>query len=238
MKCWRGDKTQINALCHSSSLFWKTRISLFNVIWCCHYYHSSLLHYLFEVQCQIDKIWTSTPFSIVKHIHVGPPFGNACWSTFWKSNFNQQLGCRFDIMDDISYFFCVFWHMQLYMSWYIISFFGFTFLYILYFFKYSCTNIFHRRSLIRSTTYIRFDQLVNKIPELAVLRMPWHSRLGAESRSATVVDAVAFLCWHVRVHMPFSNSQNICCLKWPLVVFCSVMSLQRKCCGTNCLIVT
>ena len=49
-------------------------------------------------------------------------------------------------MDNVSYFF-VFWHMQLYMSWYIRSFFGFTFLNILYSFKYSCTNIFHRRSL-------------------------------------------------------------------------------------------
>ena len=65
---------------------------------------------------------------------------------FWKSNFKQQLGRGFDIMDNESYFF-VFWHMQLYMSWYIRSFFGFTFLNILYFFKYSCTNIFHRRSL-------------------------------------------------------------------------------------------
>ena len=37
--------------------------------------------------------------------------------------------------------------MQLYMSWYIRSFFGFTFLNILYFFKYFFTNIFHRRSL-------------------------------------------------------------------------------------------
>ena len=37
--------------------------------------------------------------------------------------------------------------MQLYISWYIRSFFGITFLNILYFFKYSCTNIFHRRSL-------------------------------------------------------------------------------------------
>ena len=43
--------------------------------------------------------------------------------------------------------FCVFWHMQLNMSWYIRSFFGFTFLSILYCFKYSCTSIFHRRSL-------------------------------------------------------------------------------------------
>ena len=37
--------------------------------------------------------------------------------------------------------------LQLCMSWYIRSFFGFTFLNILYFFKYSCTNVFHRRSL-------------------------------------------------------------------------------------------
>ena len=36
-------------------------------------------------------------------------------------------------MDNESYFF-VFWHMQLYMSWYIRSFFGFTFLNILYFY--------------------------------------------------------------------------------------------------------
>ena len=48
-------------------------------------------------------------------------------------------------MDNKSYSF-VFWHMQLYMSWYIRSCFGFT-LYILYYFKHSCTNIFHRRSL-------------------------------------------------------------------------------------------
>ena len=80
---------------------------------------------------------------LVSWINHLPP---ACWSTFRKSNFKQQLGCMFDIMDYISYVF-VFWHMQLYMSWYIGSFFGFTFLNILYFFKLSCTNIFHRRSL-------------------------------------------------------------------------------------------
>ena len=85
-------------------------------------------------------------------INHWPP---ACWSTFWKSNFKQQLGCRFDIMDNESFFVCVFWHMQLYMSWYIRSFFGFTFLNILYFFKDSCTNIFHRRSLYTLSWYIR-----------------------------------------------------------------------------------
>ena len=58
---------------------------------------------------------------LVSWINHLPP---ACWSTFWKSTFKQQLGCRFDIMDSISSFF-VFWHMQFYMSWYIISFFGF-----------------------------------------------------------------------------------------------------------------
>ena len=68
---------------------------------------------------------------LVSWINHLPP---ACWSTFRKSNSKQQLGCRFDIMDYESYFF-VFWHMQLYMSWYIISFFGFTLLNILHFFQ-------------------------------------------------------------------------------------------------------
>ena len=40
---------------------------------------------------------------LVSWINHLPP---AYWSTFWKSNFKQQLGCRFDIMDNI-YYFCV-----------------------------------------------------------------------------------------------------------------------------------
>ena len=55
-------------------------------------------------------------------LHVGPPFGNRILNNSWV----------FDIMDNESYFF-MFWHMQLYMSLYIRSFFGFTFLNILYF---------------------------------------------------------------------------------------------------------
>ena len=31
----------------------------------------------------------------------------ACWSTFWKSIFKHQLGCRFDILDSISSYFCI-----------------------------------------------------------------------------------------------------------------------------------
>ena len=38
---------------------------------------------------------------LVSWINHLPP---ACWSTFWKSTFKQQLGCRFDIMDSISSF--------------------------------------------------------------------------------------------------------------------------------------
>ena len=60
---------------------------------------------------------------LVLWINHLPP---ACWSIVWKSIFKQQLGCRFDIMDYISSFFvCL--HMQLYMSWYVIQFFGFIF---------------------------------------------------------------------------------------------------------------
>ena len=40
--------------------------------------------------------------SWIKHL---PP---ACWSTFWKSIFKQQLGCKFDIMDNMSSFFLYF----------------------------------------------------------------------------------------------------------------------------------
>ena len=70
----------------------------------------------------------------------------ACWPTFWKLNFKQQLDCRFDIMDNESYFYLCFDickyicldtsdHFRLYLLKYP------------FFFKYSCINIFHRRSL-------------------------------------------------------------------------------------------
>ena len=45
--------------------------------------------------------WLSL-WRLVSWINHLPP---ACWSTFWKSNLKQQLGCRFDIMDNESYFF-------------------------------------------------------------------------------------------------------------------------------------
>ena len=78
-------------------------------------------------------------------LYVGPPFGNRIlnnsWAvglTLWMMNLCFESLC-FDLCN--------------YMSWYIRSFFGFTFLNILYFFKYSCTNIFHRRSIYTFYSY-------------------------------------------------------------------------------------
>ena len=89
-------------------------------------------------------------------LHVGPPFGN--WIL------KQQLGCRFDIMDNIYYFFvCVLTYAIIYVLIHQI-FFGITFLNILNFFKYSCINIFHRRSLYT------FYGIVNR--RICVLRGP------------------------------------------------------------------
>ena len=69
-------------------------------------------------------------------------------STFWKSIFKQQLGCRFDIMDSISSFFCILTYAIIYVLIHHIIFWLYLyFLNIHYFFKYSCTNIFHRCSL-------------------------------------------------------------------------------------------
>ena len=82
----------------------------------------------------------------------------ACWSTFWKFNFKKQLGCRFDIMDNESYFF-VFWHMQLYMSWYITSFYGFTFL---NFFFFSSTLVL--TSSCRRSLYTSYLEMVQSEP--------------------------------------------------------------------------
>ena len=81
-------------------------------------------------------------------LHVGPPFGNRILNNSWA------VGLTWWIMNLI--FLC--FDIRLYMSWYIRSFFGFTFLNILYFIKYSCINIFHRRSLYTfySMRYIIF----------------------------------------------------------------------------------
>ena len=51
-------------------------------------------------------------------LHVGPPFGNRFLNTSWAVGLTYWI---------VYLHFFVFWHMQLYMSWYILSFFGFIF---------------------------------------------------------------------------------------------------------------
>ena len=55
--------------------------------------------------------WLSL-WCLVSWITHLPP---ACWSTFWKSIFKQQFGCRFDIMDSISLFFCILTYAIIYV---------------------------------------------------------------------------------------------------------------------------
>ena len=71
--------------------------------------------------------------------------------------------------------------MQLYMSWYIIFRLNRYFLdIVLYFFKYSCTNMFHKRSLY--TFYIKMD--MDGCLNLAPARFVWYGWTPIEP------------CWH------------------------------------------
>ena len=95
--------------------------------------------------------------------------------------------------------------MQLYMSWYIRSFFGFTFLNILYFFKYSCSNIFHRRSLY--TFYLTESSTYGVQRAIGVCNFRWwdidHSILdtiiepvGAHIGSEILISSICRLAWN------------------------------------------
>ena len=70
----------------------------------------------------------------------------ACWPTFWKSTFKQQLGCRFDIMDHISSLFWILTYAIVYVLIHHIIFRLYLYFLniVLNFFKYSWTNSFHR----------------------------------------------------------------------------------------------
>ena len=63
-------------------------------------------------------------------------------------DFIHQLGCRFDILDSISSFFCILTYAIICLDT-SYHFLALSLLpkYSFFFFKYSCTNIFHRRSL-------------------------------------------------------------------------------------------
>ena len=64
------------------------------------------------------------------------------------------------------------------MSWYIRSFFGFTFLNILYFFKYSCTDIFYRRSL-----YTFYSRSRRDVTRLSNKRSPYLFGVATANRT-------------------------------------------------------
>ena len=77
-----------------------------NMSWQQH--HSAILSpqidiFLISITQTFQKIKVRTYLRrLVSWINHLPP---ACWSTFWKSIFKHQLGCRFDILDSISSFF-------------------------------------------------------------------------------------------------------------------------------------
>ena len=99
------------------------------------------------ISISLKSLWCMVYITIQQLLinHLPP----ACWSTFWKSTFKQQLGCRFDIMDNISSFFCILTFAIIYVSLHHIIFRLYLYFLniVLYFFKYSCTSIFHRHSL-------------------------------------------------------------------------------------------
>ena len=84
--------------------------------------------------------------------------------------------------------------MQLYMSWHIRSFLGFTFLNILYFFKYSCTHIFHRRSI-----YAFYVKRTRTYQEISIMKV---------SRDKTVL----FLQWEILYWQYNMNIKRVPCV--------------------------
>ena len=74
-------------------------------------------------------------------LHVGPTFGNRFLNTGWAVSLTYWIVYL--------HFFSALWHIQLYITWYIILFLALSLLlkYYLLFCMYSCTKIFHRRSL-------------------------------------------------------------------------------------------
>ena len=83
----------------------------------------------FATDCPCD-VWS----------HVGPPFGNRLLNTSWV------VGLTYWIV--YLHFFCILAYAIMYVLIHHIIFWLYLyFLNILYFFKYSCTNILHRRSL-------------------------------------------------------------------------------------------
>ena len=91
----------------------------------------------------------------IQHGAIGPLYVTSSYSTWifcrgvsgFATDCPCGVWCRGDIMDSISSFFCILTYAIIYvLIHHIIFWFYLYFLNILYFFKYSCTNILHRRS--------------------------------------------------------------------------------------------
>ena len=115
------------------------------------------------------------------------------------------------------------------MSWYIISFFGFIFTFsniVLYFFKYSCTNIFHRRSL--KTFYIGFGGLTVSSYIKHVMRIThlWFTAVLWIQRATHLFEYAIFLehshfkyTIYVTYYMAFLSSKMCEEIIYPLLNF-------------------
>ena len=91
----------------------------------------------FATDCPCD-VWCRRLTTCL--LHVGAPFGNRFLSTTWA------VGLTYWIV--YLYFFCILTYAIIYvMIHHIIFWLHLYFLNILYLFKYSCSNMFHRRSL-------------------------------------------------------------------------------------------
>ena len=88
-----------------------------------------------DCHCHVWCRWLNTCL-----LHVGPPFGNRFLNTIWAAGLTYWLVYL--------HFFCILTYAIRYALIHRIIFWLYLdFLNILYFFKYSCTYIFHRRSL-------------------------------------------------------------------------------------------
>ena len=114
-------------------------------------------------------------------LHVGPPFGNRILNNSWA------VGLTLWIMNLIC---CVLIYAIIYVLIHQIIF----RFYLLYFFKYSCNNIFHRRSL---NTFYRQD-----LSQKSIEALNWYGQLLLDKDIAiTIVSFTTIL----------QSKQKVCC---------------------------
>ena len=104
----------------------------------------------FSHKSNLDWNYLNKPLCIY---NVGPPFANRFLNTSWAVGLTYWIVyLHFFLYFDIRNYICLntSYHFLLYSY----------FLDILYFFKYSCTNIFHRRSLC--TLYMKYNSATTR----------------------------------------------------------------------------